>query len=69
MGKTIGEIMIAFVMPGPTEMIIIGVVGVLLFGTRLPRIARSLGGAIPAFKQGLDDVNGELNEIKKEVEK
>ena len=39
---------------GPTELIIILVIVLLLFGsTRLPKLARSLGEASKEFKKGL----------------
>ena len=37
----------------PMELIIIGAVAVLLFGSRLPRVARSLGKSMTEFKKGL----------------
>ncbi|NMC19842.1 MAG: twin-arginine translocase TatA/TatE family subunit [Thermogutta sp.] len=40
-------------MPGPTEMIIIGVIILLLFGNRLPGVMRSLGRGVVEFKKGL----------------
>jgi sec-independent protein translocase protein TatA len=41
---------------GPTELIIILAIVLLLFGsTRLPKLARSLGQASKEFKQGLDE--------------
>ena len=39
--------------PGPMEVIIIGMVVLLLFGTRLPSVMRSLGFGITEFKKGL----------------
>jgi len=50
---------------GQTELIIVGVIALLLFGNRLPSVMRSLGGGISEFKKGLDDVN---REIHREVE-
>lgn len=39
---------------GPTELIIILVIVMLLFGaTRLPKLARSLGQASKEFKEGI----------------
>ena len=38
---------------GPMEMVIIGMVVLLLFGTRLPSVMRSLGFGITEFKKGL----------------
>jgi sec-independent protein translocase protein TatA len=40
---------------GPLELVIILVVVVLLFGTRLPKIARSLGQASKEFKKGAEE--------------
>lgn len=39
--------------PGPMEMVILGVIVLLLFGTRLPSVMRSLGVGITEFKKGL----------------
>lgn len=47
--------MIAFGMPHGWEWSIIALVALLLFGHRLPGVARSLGGAISGFKRGLND--------------
>jgi sec-independent protein translocase protein TatA len=59
--------MIAFGMPGPTELVILGIVGVLLFGSQLPKVANSLGRAIPSFKKGLSGVEDELKEVESEL--
>ena len=41
---------------GPTEIVLIVLVVILLFGAkRLPEIARSLGKAKGEFKKGLDE--------------
>ncbi len=52
----------AFMMPGPMEMVIIGGIVLLLFGSRLPSTMRSLGRGIVEFKKGVkgieDDVEG-----------
>jgi len=57
----------AFGMPGPMELCIIGVVGVLLFGTQLPKVARSLGAAIPSFKAGLKEVTDDVKECEEAI--
>lgn len=44
----------------PIHWIVIGVVALLLFGNRLPEVARSLGRAWNEFKRGLRDVGDEL---------
>lgn len=38
----------------------IGVVAVLLFGSKLPEVARSLGGTYREFKRGLNDVQNQF---------
>jgi sec-independent protein translocase protein TatA len=40
-------------LPGPMEMVIIGMVMLLLFGNRLPSVMRSLGVGITEFKKGI----------------
>lgn len=40
-------------MPGPFEMMIIGGVVLLLFGSRLPGAMRSLGRSVVEFKKGV----------------
>ena len=41
---------------GPTELLIILAIVLLLFGsTRLPKLARSLGQASKEFKQGVEE--------------
>jgi sec-independent protein translocase protein TatA len=46
---------------GQTELIIVGVIALLLFGNRLPSVMRSLGSGVSEFKKGLDDVNREMH--------
>lgn len=47
--------------PGPAEMIVLLVVGLLLFGRRLPETGRSLGQGIQEFKKGLRDATDDLD--------
>ena len=47
--------MIGFGIPNGWEWIIILLVVLLLFGNRLPTMARSLGSGITEFKKGLKD--------------
>ncbi len=49
----------------PTTMLILGVIAVLLYGERLPEVARSAGKVLMEFKRGIrsiqDDVEGAIN--------
>jgi sec-independent protein translocase protein TatA len=46
---------------GVPEMIVIGIIALLLFGKRLPEVARSLGKGITEFKKGLRDVDSDTD--------
>lgn len=53
-------------MPGPPELIVIGVVAVLVFGRRLPQVGLNLGRSLVQFKKGLrgdKDENGEVEDV------
>ncbi len=52
---------------GPMEIAIILMVGLLLFGRRLPEVGRGLGKSIVEFKKGLKDVTEEIDEASKEA--
>jgi sec-independent protein translocase protein TatA len=41
---------------GGPELIVILVVALLIFGSRLPSVMRNLGGSVSAFKQGLNEI-------------
>lgn len=55
-----------FSMPGGYEWLIIGLVALLLFGKRLPGVAKSLGQAMHEFKAGL---NGAVDKSDADAEK
>ena len=46
---------------GLVEMLMVMGVAVLLFGTRLPEVGRSLGRGLIEFKKGLTDVSQEMD--------
>jgi sec-independent protein translocase protein TatA len=45
---------------GPSELIVIAVIGVLLFGRRLPEVGRYLGKGIVEFKKGVKGLEDEV---------
>ena len=45
---------------GTTELLVIGVIGLLLFGSRLPMVGRNIGKSITEFKKGMKDAGEEL---------
>ncbi|MGB0715663.1 MAG: Sec-independent protein translocase subunit TatA/TatB [Phycisphaerae bacterium] len=53
--------LLAVWLPGGTEMVVILVVALLIFGRRLPEVARSMGKSIVEFKRGLNDVKDEID--------
>ncbi len=57
---------LAFQMPGLGEWIVIGAIGLLLFGKRLPEVGRSLGKGIVEFKKGLKSVEEDVESAGKQ---
>jgi sec-independent protein translocase protein TatA len=54
---------LALGMPGLTEWIIIGALGLLIFGKRLPEVGRSLGKGIVEFKKGLKGIEDDVEQV------
>ncbi|MBE6218052.1 MAG: twin-arginine translocase TatA/TatE family subunit [Bacteroidales bacterium] len=51
------------------EWIIIALVVLLLFGgKKIPELMRGLGKGVKSFKQGMKEVEDDVNEIKKDIE-
>jgi sec-independent protein translocase protein TatA len=54
---------------GTTELILIGVLGVLIFGNKLPDVGRSLGKGIVEFKKGVKGVQDDIDDAEKKIDK
>ncbi len=52
---------------GTMEIAIIALVAVLLFGSRLPKLARSLGSSIVEFKKGVADIEKDKKILETEL--
>ena len=51
------------------EWIVIALVVLLLFGgKKIPELMRGLGKGVKSFKDGMKEVEGEVKEIKKDLE-
>lgn len=46
--------------PGPQEMVVVGIIALLLFGKRLPEVARNLGKGFSEFKKGMSGIQDEV---------
>jgi len=59
--------MLAFGLPGGIEWVAIGLVGLLIFGKRLPSVARSVGSSIIEFKKGLSGIKEGVKELESDL--
>ena len=48
---------------GTWEIIVILVIALLLFGTRLPKVARSAGQSVAEFKKGMKDLKNDVEKV------
>ena len=54
-------VVLGFGFPGGYEWIILLVLGLLIFGRRLPEVGRSLGKSIVEFKRGIKGIEDEID--------
>lgn len=53
---------------GIQEVIIVGAVAVMLFGKRLPEVARSLGSSYNEFRKGISELQSHVNDVGNTVQ-
>lgn len=56
---------LAFWQFGPFEIALVAIAALILFGKKLPEVARSMGKGITEFKKGIKDVG---KEVEKPIE-
>jgi len=49
---------------GPTELIVVGIVMVLLFGHKLPEVMRGFGRGYTEFHKEIRDVKSQVQEVR-----
>jgi sec-independent protein translocase protein TatA len=58
-----------FSMPGHMEWLVILVIALLIFGKRLPELARSVGKSLTEFKKGINEAKESTDELVDDVKK
>lgn len=61
------EMLAFFNLPSGMELVVVLVFGLLIFGRRLPDVARSVGKSIVEFKKGLNDAKHEIDKATSET--
>lgn len=52
---------------GTVELVVLGGIAVMLFGSRLPKVARSVGQSLMEFKRGFLEVSQECQKLEEGI--
>lgn len=58
---------VIFGLPAPTQLIILLVLAVLLFGQNLPEVARTVGQKLAEFRRGMKHIEDEIRSITADI--
>ena len=47
---------------GPMELLIVGGIALMIFGNRLPSVARSVGKSLTEFKKGMNEIEEDVKQ-------
>lgn len=53
---------LAYILPGYGEVVVLLIIGLLLFGRRLPEVGRQLGRTVTEFRRGLSGLRHQLEQ-------
>tara|TARA_Y100000589_G_scaffold281291_1_gene278137 strand:- start:856 stop:1155 length:300 start_codon:yes stop_codon:yes gene_type:complete len=65
----ISQNLLAFGMPSGWEWMALVVIGLLVFGRRLPEVGRSVGKSIVEFKKGIKGIEDEIDDESNRTQK
>ncbi|MCS7304048.1 MAG: twin-arginine translocase TatA/TatE family subunit [Thermoguttaceae bacterium] len=54
---------------GTTELLVIAIITLILFGNRLPSVMRSLGRGVVEFKKGIQGIEEDLDDSSRTAKK
>ena len=65
----VSQNLLAFGMPSGWEWMALVVIGLLVFGRRLPEVGRSVGKSIVEFKKGIKGIEDEIDDESNRTQK